>query len=97
MGKGLPGLRGRDDVNLRLHFAGEASSSSSFGLVQGAIYEGERAGNDVVDYLDAYGIPSPLVSVTGMLKRLTEKLVFRILPIMKNNYLPYSVLFSPKS
>ena len=48
LGKPLPG---RDPLNARLHFAGEATSENYFGLISGAVFEGERAGYDVAEHI----------------------------------------------
>jgi len=47
----LPGPRW-DLANARLHFAGEGTSDAYYGLIQGAIWEGERAAYDVERRLD---------------------------------------------
>ena len=47
----LPGSN-EDPGNARLHFAGEGTSTGYFGLIQGAIWEGERAGEEVARRLD---------------------------------------------
>ena len=63
-------LPGRGAEKARLHFAGEATSQFYFGLISGAVFEGERAGYDVAEHLTVINptcIDSPLpVSPFGL-------------------------------
>ena len=47
----LPDYRTNKKEEWRLHFAGEATSEYYYGLLQGAVYEGDRAARKVIKVL----------------------------------------------